>query len=117
MGQDDQIRSSANTVQTDATAGAGRIKLVGEIDHAAVERFDQAVRDLLDDGADRIVVDFDDLSFFDSACLSALVRARTQAEEHGGTITLTNVDRFARRILDLTGLSVAFAIEPKHEDD
>jgi anti-anti-sigma factor len=111
---DEQIGSNAYTVRSDATAG--RIKLFGEIDHAAVDQFDQAVQELLDDGVERLVVDFDDLSFFDSACLSALVRARSQAEERGGTITLTNVDRYARRILDLTGLSVAFAIEPKHED-
>lgn len=89
----------------------GRIRLLGEIDHSAVQQLDQAVTDVLDQGVDRLVVDFAELSFFDSACISALVRARSQAEARGGTITLANVNRYARRILDLTGLSPVFALD------
>jgi anti-anti-sigma factor len=102
---------SAPVVRSEVAGDTGRIMLLGEIDHAAVEQLDNAVHELLDAGAARLVVDFARLSFFDSACISALVRARVQAEDRGGTVTLANVDPYARRILDITGLLSAFTIE------
>ncbi|WP_435155184.1 STAS domain-containing protein [Amycolatopsis sacchari] len=116
MGRDEVIHTSA-PVKAEHSGDVGRIKLFGEIDHTAVEQLDRAVTDLLGKGVARLVVDFEDLSFFDSACISALVRARALAEEQDSEITLANVNRYARRILDLTGLSSAFTIEPKDEDD
>lgn len=115
MGKDEDIRSSA-PVKVELAEDTGRIKLFGEIDHTAVEQLDRAVSDLLEKGVSRLVVDFADLSFFDSACISALVRARALAEEQDTSITLTNVNRYARRILDLTGLSSAFTVEGKDDD-
>jgi anti-anti-sigma factor len=111
-----EIHPNGPSVKVEIAGEIGRIRLVGEVDHTAVEQLDQAVRELLDKAVERLVVDFADLSFFDSACISALVRARAQAEERGGTITLTNVNRYARRILDLTGLSAAFTVEGRDDD-
>ncbi|TNC19604.1 STAS domain-containing protein [Amycolatopsis alkalitolerans] len=110
MRRDEDIHSST-PVRVELDGEIGRIRLHGEIDHTAVEQLDRAVAELLDKGVGSLVVDFADLSFFDSACVSALVRARALAEERGSAITLANVDRYARRILDLTGLSAAFRIE------
>lgn len=115
MRKDEDIHNSA-PVRVELTDDVGRIKLLGEVDHTAVEQLDRAVSDLLDKGVSGLVVDFADLSFFDSACISALVRARTLAEERDCDITLANVNRYARRILDLTGLSAAFTIEARDDD-
>ncbi|WP_236792940.1 STAS domain-containing protein [Amycolatopsis sp. GM8] len=111
MRKDEDIHPGA-PVRTELSGDVGRIRLFGEIDHTAVEQLDRAVSELLDKGVATLVVDFADLSFFDSACISALVRARGFAEDRGTGITLANVNRYARRILDLTGLSAAFQIEP-----
>lgn len=116
MRKDEDI-SSSGPVKVELADDTGRVKLFGEIDHTAVEQLDRAVSDLLDKGVTRLVVDFADLSFFDSACISALVRARALAEERDSSITLANVNRYARRILDLTGLSAAFTIEAKDDED
>ncbi|WP_243770314.1 STAS domain-containing protein [Amycolatopsis acidicola] len=101
-------RGSAVTVES--SGRTGRIKLLGEIDHSAVQQLDQAVLELLDGGSEKLEFDFADLSFFDSACISALVRAHSRAHERGGEITLVNVNPYARRILDLTGLADVFAL-------
>ncbi|TVT46412.1 STAS domain-containing protein [Amycolatopsis rhizosphaerae] len=101
-------------IETDDGTEVGRIRLFGEIDHAEAGRLDEAVRELLDKGVDRLVVDFAELSFFDSACLSALVRARAQAEDHEAAIVLENVNRYAHRILELTGLTGAFTIKTEN---
>lgn len=116
MRKDEDIHTST-PVRVELTDDVGHIKLFGEIDHTAVEQLDRAVSDLLDKGVSGLVVDFTNLSFFDSACISALVRARSLAEERDSSITLANVNRYARRILDLTGLSAAFTIEAKDDED
>jgi stage II sporulation protein AA (anti-sigma F factor antagonist) len=103
-------------VHTEAD-GTARIELLGEVDHSVVDQLDDAMRTAIDSGAQRVVVDFRRLSFFDSACISALVRARAQAEEHGRALALANVDQYARRILDLTGLLPVFTIEGAAPDE
>lgn len=100
-----------SVVRTEVDGDAARVLLVGEIDHGAVGELEAALRRLLGSGVVRFVLDFEHLSFFDSACISALVRARGQAERHGGTLSLANLDRSARRILDLTGLLSTFTVE------
>lgn len=116
MGRDSGI-GQTTPVRAEVRDGTGRLRLSGEVDHTSVEQLDQAVADLLGEGVHELVVDFGELSFFDSACISALVRARAHAEERGIGMTLVDVDRYARRILDLTGLSSAFDIVPKQNED
>jgi len=103
--------ATASVVRTRADGDTGRVLLLGEIDHGAVDQLDQAVEDLLGAGVIHLVLDFDGLNFFDSACISALIRAKTSVEDKGGTMKLANVDRYARRILDITGLLGSFTIE------
>ncbi|EIF00432.1 STAS domain-containing protein [Saccharomonospora glauca] len=91
----------------------GRITLCGEIDHDVAPQLDDALDQLLAEGADRLVVDFKRLSFFDSACISALVRAHARISERGGTVKLVNVDRYAYRVLQIAGLLPLFEIEPE----
>ncbi|NIH87478.1 STAS domain-containing protein [Amycolatopsis granulosa] len=103
--------ASASVVRTEISGDTGRVLLLGEIDHGAVDQLDQAVEELLGSGVVHLVLDFAGLNFFDSACISALIRAKTSAEERSGTVKLANVDRYARRILDITGLLGSFTIE------
>ncbi len=91
----------------------GRITLCGEIDHGVAPQLDDALDHLLTEGADRLVVDFQRLSFFDSACISALVRAHARVTERGGTVKLVNVDQYAHRVLQISGLLPLFDIEPE----
>ncbi|MBK1785602.1 STAS domain-containing protein [Prauserella cavernicola] len=91
--------------------GEGHIALSGEIDHGVAPQLEAALDSLFSAGAGRLVVDFARLSFFDSACISALVRAHTTVTERGGSVKLVNVDRFAYRVLQIAGLVPLFEIE------
>jgi stage II sporulation protein AA (anti-sigma F factor antagonist) len=102
---------SDSAVRIEASGDTVRIVLLGEVDHSVVDQLDEAMREALATEAEKFVIDFRRLSFFDSACISALVRARAQVEERGGELALANVDQYARRILDLTGLLKVFVIE------
>ncbi|WP_028661597.1 STAS domain-containing protein [Saccharomonospora saliphila] len=101
-----------STVQTELINTEGRVTLSGEIDHGVAPQLDDALERLLARGADRLVVNFAHLSFFDSACISALVRAHERMSERGGTITLLHVDQHAYRVLQISGLLPLFEIVP-----
>ncbi|PRX49928.1 SpoIIAA-like anti-anti-sigma regulatory factor [Prauserella shujinwangii] len=105
----------ASTVRAELVSSEGRITLTGEIDHGVAPELDAALERLLSSGAERLVVDFAKLSFFDSACISALVRAHATVSERGGTVTIVNVDRFAHRVLQIAGLLPLFEIVPAEE--
>lgn len=95
----------------------GRVSLTGEVDHSIAPELDAALEKLFTAGARRLVVDFARLSFFDSACISALVRAHRTVNERGGVVRLVNVDRFAYRVLQIAGLVPLFEIHRLADDD
>lgn len=99
-------------VHAQILSSEGRVTLAGEIDHGVAPELDAALERVLASGADRLVIDFAELSFFDSACIGALVRAHATVAERGGSVTLVNVDRFAHRVLQIAGLLPLFEIEP-----
>ncbi|MEU6645648.1 STAS domain-containing protein [Saccharomonospora sp. NPDC046836] len=89
----------------------GHIALNGEIDHGVAPQLDAALDALFSAGAGSLVIDFARLSFFDSACISALIRAHATVTQRGGTVRLVNVDRFAHRVLQIAGLLPLFDIQ------
>lgn len=104
-------QQTSPTVRAELVSDEGRITLSGEIDHGVAPQLDSALERLLSGGAQRLVVDFARLSFFDSACISALVRAHAAITDRGGTMKLVNVDQFAHRVLQIAGLLPLFEIE------
>jgi len=95
----------------------GLITLSGEIDYSNAPQLDAAVRQVLESGVRRLAVDFAAVSFVDSACLSALVRAREATREAGVDLVLAGVRRPTRRVLDITGLTALFRVEDAAEED
>jgi stage II sporulation protein AA (anti-sigma F factor antagonist) len=116
MSSDEATRSGTTPVVTTEVSGeTGRLALFGEIDHSTAEQLDDAVVGLLDSGIRTFAVDFAQLRFFDSACIGALVRMHQLVADRDGTVKLINVNRNARRILELTGLLTQFDVVPADE--
>jgi anti-anti-sigma factor len=83
--------------------GATLIRIHGEIDVANSELLGQAIEPFLGSGQ-RIVLDFGEVEFIDSACLNVLVQARRVLAADGGSLVLRNPSAMTRRMLVLTGL-------------
>ena len=95
----------------------GVVRLIGEHDAYSATRLENELAVLLDAGL-RIVIDLREATFVDSQTLSILLSTRHQAEEAdlGFTLVLSDTDHTqVRRILEMTGLAVAFAIYPTHD--
>src|SRR5438094_1342275 len=95
-------------VETGTVGGASLLSLRGEIDVYTAPRLRQAIIDLVEGGATRIVVDMERVDFLDSTGLGVLVGGLKRVKDKDGSMKLVaNQDRILK-IFDITGLSKVF---------
>jgi anti-sigma B factor antagonist len=70
----------------------------------------QKVKDLMDAGTRKLIVDFADVPYIDSTGLGFLAGARVTAQNAGAGIVLAGLNRHVRKILDDVNLSQIFVI-------
>jgi len=71
------------TVQVTQAGGATSLVLVGELDLSCMKRFREALRNLVTDDLEDLVLDLRSVNFIDSTGLVMLLRADTLAREEG----------------------------------
>ena len=95
-----------------ATAGEQRLRVVGEVDVASSPPLRAKIAELLDGGADRIVLDLSEMTFIDSSGLGVLVGALKRVRElDRNDLVLTGLQGPPRRVFEITGLTELFSIE------
>jgi anti-sigma B factor antagonist len=72
----------------------------------------QKVKDLMDAGTRKLILDFADVPYIDSTGLGFLAGARATAENAGARIVLASLNQHVRKILDDVNLTQFFAIAP-----
>ena len=70
----------------------------------------QKVKDLMDAGTRKLIVDFADVPYIDSTGLGFLAGARATVQSAGAGIVLANLNRHVRKILDDVNLTQFFLI-------
>ena len=91
---------SVEVICTDDIAVA---RCSGELDQASAADLELHLRDALDHGVRDIVVNLRDVTFMDSAGLTALLHAADSARWRYGHLFVTRPSDVARRIIELTG--------------
>ncbi|GAA4894401.1 STAS domain-containing protein [Streptomonospora salina] len=92
------------------------LALSGEVDMAAEEQFNRAVREIVDTRpSSRIVLDFDKLSFIDSSGLRVLIQAHKAAKGAGGALAVASVSERIARILHVTAIDTRIPVFPSVE--
>jgi anti-anti-sigma factor len=92
--------------------GVQVVALGGEIDLHTAPRLDEALFGAIDDGAQRVLVDFAGTTFVDSTVLGVLLRAHRRLDGTGGRLVLVSNDPRILRTLELTGLDRTLTVEP-----
>ncbi|GIH71806.1 MULTISPECIES: STAS domain-containing protein [Sphaerimonospora] len=82
---------------------ASVVALAGELDIATGDVLRGAIRDLIQRGRVRLVVDASVLQFCDSYGLEALLEMHDTLREAGGSMCLAGVHGVLRLVLDVTG--------------
>jgi anti-sigma B factor antagonist len=96
------------TIETRRKGEWAVVHVQGEIDAHTAPRLRERIRQLLDGGELRLVVDADGVEFMDSAALGVLVNGFKQATSGGGTIALVCTRPNITRLLNITGLDAMF---------
>jgi anti-sigma B factor antagonist len=91
-------------VSVDTVGGAAQLTLAGELDAHTAPFLAEAVDQVGEGTADKIVVDLGDVSFIDSAGLGGLLRVRNAAVESGVPFVVVNRSEVVNRLIELTGL-------------
>jgi anti-sigma B factor antagonist len=71
----------------------------------------EIVRDLADKGANRIVLNLNDVHYIDSSGLGELVKTHTTMHNKGGELKLASLSKRVRDLLEITRLSAVFDIQ------
>ncbi|MGI8760226.1 MAG: STAS domain-containing protein [Jatrophihabitantaceae bacterium] len=92
------------------------VAVTGDIDLYTSPRLQEQLAALIDSGASELVVDLSNVPFLDSTALGALVGARKDAMERGGSITLAGAQNNVVKVLRVTKLTEVFAMHDSVAD-
>ncbi|MEU9079245.1 STAS domain-containing protein [Kitasatospora sp. NPDC048538] len=88
------------------------VSVAGELDHDTGDGLRCALAGLVDDGVERIVVDFAELRFCDSTGLGILLQARIRTGPAGLRLELAGLSPTAARMFAITGADTVLPIHP-----
>jgi anti-anti-sigma factor len=100
-------RTALFSVTVDDVDNTIRVAPRGELDMAAVPRFDDVVRACEQEPASTIVVDLHDVTFLDSIGLNALVQARSRSLGSRHRLLLVQASTPVRKAFEGTGMGSA----------
>lgn len=87
------------------------IKLSGKISLGpAVDRLRENLDELMDNGANRFLLELADVPMIDSSGIGLLVRYMTAAKQRGGAVKLLNPSKFTVQTLKMIGLLNLFEV-------
>lgn len=89
---------------------------VGEIDLAVADGLRAAVLEALS-SADRVAIDFAEVTFVDSTGLSVIAAAVREAKALGTHLVLVGLTERTRRVLEITGMTSIVDIRDRLTDD
>ncbi|MGN6607483.1 MAG: STAS domain-containing protein [Jatrophihabitans sp.] len=97
-------------VSRESVAGASVLSVRGEVDVYSAPTLRDNLTELLESGAEAVVVDLTEVAFLDSTGLGALIGARTEAENSGGRLALVCTNDRILKLFTITGLDSVFSI-------
>jgi anti-anti-sigma factor len=89
-----------------------RVTLAGPIDLAAAPTVERTLLDAIDDGGRYLLVDVGDVEFMDSTGLRAILTARAEAEQRGGSLVLERCTPAVEQLLELSALLTGLTSRP-----
>jgi anti-sigma B factor antagonist len=86
------------------------VEVHGDLDLVSCAALKQRLRNAIDEGWSRVLVDLTDVAFVDSSGLAALVFAQRRLDSLGGAIAVVAPAYQQRRCFELTGLTTILGV-------
>jgi len=81
------------------------VTVTGKLDTVTAPQYEQKIREIIDGGNLRIVVDFDQLDYISSAGLRVLLLMSKLLKAKGGKACLANVKGNVRSVFEMSGFT------------
>jgi len=107
-----QLSETPFSCQVIRESGCVVASMHGELDLASSAELQRQLLDALAQYDEPLVLDLADVSFLDSSGLAVLYRAQQEAEARGIPMLLRAVPPHAHRVLEVTGMTSLFELEP-----
>ena len=92
-------------IETKTVDGVKLVKLRGRLSMGLpLDRYNATMKELLEEGQNRIVLDLEEVPSIDSSGIGMLVRHLTTAKQNGGAIRLLKPSKFTVQTLKMVGL-------------
>lgn len=88
------------------------VRLKGRLDAMTCSEVKATLREFVEKGRLRIIIDLQNVPFIDSSGLTALVSGLRLAREKGGNIALSSIQPQAQTVFRLTMLDRIFSVYP-----
>ncbi len=114
---ENEVREGAELKVTLESLGElSLIVLEGEVDVYSAPKLRDTIRELVDEGRYRIVVDLEGVAFLDSTGLGVLVGGLKRVKNHQGELGIICNQERILRIFRITGLTKVFTIYRTREE-
>ena len=97
-------------VTVESQNGLKILNIDGEVSINTSKELEKALNKLLEDGSVSILLNFQAVPYIDSTGLATLIAGLLKAQESGGVIKLTNLNRVCGKIFSITRLDRSFEI-------
>lgn len=98
-------------IKVDKIDGQVVVSLSGRIDSTAAVEFEEKLIEVIDAGANVMIVDFLNVQFISSAGLRVLLLAAKKVKPYGGKLILADMSKDVREVFDISGFSSIFDIQ------
>ena len=87
------------------------VKLDGDLDVNSVRELKKCLDEYIDTDKPNVVIDCTQLNYIDSTGLGALVSALKKVQAYDGSIKITALKPYLKKIFEVTGLTKLFELE------
>ena len=92
------------TIQTKREGNTDVVAVGGRLDAVTAPEYEKAVRDLVQNGTTRLVVDFQELSYISSAGLGEIIVTLKLMKEKSGDFSVANVHGNVLSVFNMCGI-------------
>jgi anti-anti-sigma factor len=98
-------------VFTHKTGSKLNVEVKGRIDAGSAPRFESEVLELLGQGEDSVILDFNGLDYISSAGLRSILTLAKKIEANAGTLSFANLRGMVQEVFTISGLNSIFQIQ------
>src|SRR5437667_4007479 len=100
------------TIQTARHGGISVVSVSGRLDGVTAPEYERTVRELIDGGTTRVVLDFDQLEYISSVGLGELLVTAKLLKEKDGQFCVANVHGNVLSVFEMCGIGKLLKIHP-----